>query len=165
MKLLSSYVQNLPSLRAAHAKRRLFLTVYPLIVGILGESFLLLRTGRISGVTLILCIVLSAVLWFVFPMMIRSSAFKFSTRLYANPKFDWIFGEKIIETTDDGIDYSSESASGKNKWETISNCGFIEDAFVLIVGPTSGFVIKQDQVIEGDFSAFASEVMRRTQSG
>lgn len=164
MQLLSDYVQGLPALQAAHSKRRMITCLYFLTVGILGEISFLLLTGRFFGLLALGCLFIAVIFWFAFPLITRSTASKFTNQLYANPKFSWVFGERTIELFDDGFEYTTTSSVGKNKWETISNCGFIDDAFVFIIGPTTGFVIKQDQVIEGDFSAFASEVMRRTET-
>lgn len=164
MKLLSDYVQGQPAFLAAQAKRRLYTTIYFLSIGIVGEAFLLLKSGRFFGFILLGSLIIATIFWFAVPSMIKSSAHKFTTELYANPKFSWVFGERSLEIFEDGFGFSSECSSGKNLWKTVSSCGFIEDAFVMIIGPTTGFVIKQDQVIEGDFSAFASEVMRRTQA-
>ena len=164
MRLLTDYSLERPDYKAVTNKRRLFTCLYFLAVGIVIELYFFLRFERFLGLMLFFCLAIAVVFWFAQPAINRSTNYKVLKILYSNPKHDWIFGERSIELFDDGLEITTSGSFAKNKWETISTSGFIEDALIIIIGPNMGHVIKQDQVIEGDFSAFASEVMRRTQS-
>lgn len=118
------------------------------VMAVITESWPLLAMG----------VALAAVYAFGFPLFLRTNVRRMTSRLYAGRLN--VLGRRELEITADGLVSRSEEEEGITPWEEIVDVVVLDRYLFVYLGETAAHIVPRDNVLEGDFVAFAAAVRR-----
>jgi hypothetical protein len=118
------------------------------VMAVISESWPLLAMG----------VALAAVYAFGFPVFLRANVRRMTMRLYAGRLN--VLGRRELEITEEGVLSRSEEGTGVTPWESIVDVIVLDRYLFVYLGEEAAHIVPRDNVLEGDFVAFAAALRR-----